>query len=448
MTQRLLTTTEIEWIISGIKPVDNKISEEASISSIEYTKSQLRKQLKGKKIYPNLLDKLKKGIEKNWHTSLIQPGENVGVITGQSIGEKQTQITLDSFHKCGSSDKKVTQGVPRFSELLMATKSPKMISGFIYFNHGNNTIKELRETIGDSIVELTLKKLIKSYEIKDGCTCPIPKWYKAWSIITNKFYTKDGYTHCLSLKIDTDKLYTYKISLEKVCREIESHYQDIFCVWSPDFGGRIDIWVDTREINLPENRQAYTDSSEIYDIYLEEVILTVMGEIIICGITGISQMYFNKEEGDGGGWMIETDGVDLHELFCLPHVNMAKTRSNNVWDIYNTLGIEASRQFLIDEFMDVLGGINVCHVKLLVERMTYSGSIGSISRFIMRRSDTGPFGKASFEETMDNFLKAGIYGHQEPTTGASASIICGKLSKLGTGLCQLKTDINKLLNYD
>ena len=193
-TQRLLTSKEIEWVLSGINPINNKIFTEASVASCEYTKSLLRKQLKRHKIYPKLLENLKLGIEHNWNTSLIPPGENVGVITAQSIGEKQTQITLDSFHKCGSSDKKVTQGVPRFSELLMATKSPKIVSGFIYFNNGNRSIKELRTTIGNSIVELTLGKLIKSYEIKDNQTSPKPKWYRAWSMITNNLHEDDFYS--------------------------------------------------------------------------------------------------------------------------------------------------------------------------------------------------------------------------------------------------------------
>jgi DNA-directed RNA polymerase beta' subunit len=76
--------------------------------------------------------------------------------------------------------------------------------------------------------------------------------------------------------------------------------------------------------------------------------------------------------------------------------------------------------------------------------MTDAGSIASITRYTMKKDESGPFGKASFEETMDNFLNAASKGEIEPTEGVSASIICGKRAKIGTGMINLKLDINKL----
>jgi hypothetical protein len=112
-----------------------------------------------------------------------------------------------------------------------------------------------------------------------------------------------------------------------------------------------------------------------------------------------------------------------------------------MWDIYESLGIEAARQFLIDEFMNVVSSdgtyINICHVMLLVDLMTFSGSISSISRYGIKRDQAGPLAKASFEESLDNFLKAGVFGDVESTKGVSASIMCGKRSKIGSGLCDL-----------
>ena len=63
---------------------------------------------------------------------------------------------------------------------------------------------------------------------------------------------------------------------------------------------------------------------------------------------------------------------------------------------------------------------------------------------VMRNEESGPMGKASFEETMDNFLKAGVYGQEEATRGVSASIICGKLAQIGTGVCELTMDVKSL----
>jgi DNA-directed RNA polymerase II subunit RPB1 len=76
--------------------------------------------------------------------------------------------------------------------------------------------------------------------------------------------------------------------------------------------------------------------------------------------------------------------------------------------------------------------------------MTYNGIITSISRYAMRAEGSGALSKASFEETLDNLLNAAVYGERECTDGVSASIICGKLGKFGTGVCELKVDMSKL----
>jgi hypothetical protein len=53
--------------------------------------------------------------------------------------------------------------------------------------------------------------------------------------------------------------------------------------------------------------------------------------------------------------------------------------------------------------------------------------------------------KASFEESLENFLKAGLNGEKETTDGVSASIMLGKLPKTGTGLFDIKIDTDKLI---
>ncbi|PKS09666.1 hypothetical protein jhhlp_004286 [Lomentospora prolificans] len=51
--------------------------------------------------------------------SLVEPGEAVGIVAGQSIGEPSTQMTLNTFHLAGHSAKNVTLGIPRLREILM-----------------------------------------------------------------------------------------------------------------------------------------------------------------------------------------------------------------------------------------------------------------------------------------------------------------------------------------
>ena len=63
--------------------------------------------------------------------SLVHPGENVGTIAAQGIGEPSTQMTLNTFHLAGHGGANVTLGIPRLREILMTAsenlKTPLMI---------------------------------------------------------------------------------------------------------------------------------------------------------------------------------------------------------------------------------------------------------------------------------------------------------------------------------
>ncbi|KAL6757628.1 hypothetical protein V8C86DRAFT_3135173 [Haematococcus lacustris] len=62
--------------------------------------------------------------------ALAAPGEAVGVVAAQSIGEPSTQMTLNTFHMAGRGEANVTLGIPRLREILMTAaqriKTPVM----------------------------------------------------------------------------------------------------------------------------------------------------------------------------------------------------------------------------------------------------------------------------------------------------------------------------------
>ena len=341
----------------------------------------------------------------------------------------------DTFHTAGSGEKNSTTGVPRVQEILNATKDPKSVNCIVHTKKHHETIAELRNTIGNEVVEITFYKITKDFKIEmDKKSEP---WYEAFKILHSDKFTQ--FTDCLSLQLDMDILYEYKLNMEMISEIISKNYGDMVCVFSPDNIGQMDIFVDTSNIDLPENRIDFIHTDNAKEIYLEEVVQPILSKIIICGVPGIENIYFNDNPNT-----FETDGSNFKKLLGLPFVDYTKTISNDVWDIYNTLGVEAVREFLIEEFTQLCSGINKCHIQLLSEKMTYTGSISSISRYTMRNEECGPMGKASFEETMDNFLKAGAYGQKEATRGVSASIICGKRANIGTGVCELMMDVKAL----
>jgi DNA-directed RNA polymerase beta' subunit len=164
------------------------------------------------------------------------------------------------------------------------------------------------------------------------------------------------------------------------------------------------------------------------------------------GITNIKDFFIEKKNDE---YILHTKGNNYIHLMGNENIVSQKTISNNMWNIYSILGIEATRQFLIDEFHRIVSSdgayINICHVELLVDIMTFSGTIISISRYGMKNGQFGALARASFEESLDNFLKAAFFSDKEATNDVSASIICGKRPQIGTGLCQLLLDFENFL---
>lgn len=347
----------------------------------------------------------------------------------------------DTFHKAGQSEKTMTTGVPRFQELLNATKKPRMINHKIYLKEKKNTISEVRKIVNHTINSFTLLDISESINVQ--LNKQKEKWYEPFKILFNDDFI--NYKHCITLKLNMEILFEYKLSLQNISEHINNNYDDLHCVFSPPHFKQIDVFVDTTNISLPEDRLLFINKENALFIYMEEVVQNMLEQMYVCGIPGITNIYFIKENNE---WIIETDSSNqfdtYRKLLSHPLIDYTKTISNNVWDIYETLDIEAARQFLIEEFLQIMDGINVCHAVLLVERMTYNGSICSITRYTLKKDESGPLGKASFEETMDNFLNAASNSSIEPAKGVSASIICGKRAGIGTGVIKLGIDISKL----
>jgi len=71
-------------------------------------------------------------IKTRFEQAIVNPGEMVGPIAAQSIGEPATQMTLNTFHNAGISSKNVTLGVPRINEIINVAKNIKTPSLKVY----------------------------------------------------------------------------------------------------------------------------------------------------------------------------------------------------------------------------------------------------------------------------------------------------------------------------
>jgi DNA-directed RNA polymerase beta' subunit len=109
-------------------------------------------------------------------------------------------------------------------------------------------------------------------------------------------------------------------------------------------------------------------------------------------------------------------------------------------------GIEAVRQCLYDEFMEVFSTeyVNYHHMITLIDTMTYPGFILSVNRFGMNKGESGVLAQSSFEETSKILFNAAISGEFDSMKGVSGNIMFGQKPPCGTGFVDILIDETKL----
>lgn len=339
--------------------------------------------------------------------------------------------TLNTFHSAGLAVQTVLSGVPRFMELLNATKEPRLSSTRFRLLRPVGGISECRDVIRDRLVCLPLIDLVASHTVFNQAQKTDP-WFDVFEFVYNNGHK--GLDYGVRMVMKSSILQKNRLRLDKIAECIESRFEDVHVVFSPQHLLTIDVYVD---MSMME-----TD----HDYFLRRVFLPRLFETEIGGVRGITG-YVASKDSSGTVW-IQTTGNNFLDLLALEWVDQRTMVSNNMWDTLSVIGIEATRMFLLEEFGRVISSdgnyIHPNHIMLLVDIMTFHGTLLSISRYGMKKEQTSPLAKASFEECFDHFLTAGFMGETEDVTSVSASIICGRRSQIGTGICDLVIDRTKL----
>ena len=167
--------------------------------------------------------------------------------------------------------------------------------------------------------------------------------------------------------------------------------------------------------------------------------LNKLKNVRIQGIRGIEKVILSKS-GDGEN-VIKTRGTNLKALVKLPEIDGAKTTTNDIKEISKVLGIEAGRIAVVNELSGVLRengiAVDIRHIMLLSDLMTWDGEIRGIVRTGITRGKSSPFARASFEETVKHLLEASFSGEVEQLEGVVENIIVGQPIKVGTGRVSL-----------
>ena len=416
--------------------------------------------------------------------AVVAPGEMVGIIAGQSIGEISTQLTLNTFHFSGVSSKSnVTTGVPRIEEILTLTSEPKNPSLNIYLKPEDETDKDKAHSITYMLEHTKLKELVNTIEIcfdpndydtlieEDRDTIAQFKAFEQMVEECGATKPDEGEKSkwIIRMIMDAETMLEKNITMDDLNFTLNNCYENqINCIYSDYNSDKLVFRIRMNEVIKSSASKTRTgekvktkvkpldQSDHIY--MLKNFQDQLLENVVIRGITGIRKVNLRKikdnvVEQNGSYkkqdiWVLDTIGTNLMEILSLDFIDKNRTVSNNIVEVYDVLGIEAARQTIYNEFVEVIEHdgtyINYHNFSILCDRMTFTSKLISICRHGINNDDIGPIAKASFEETPEMFLKAARHSELDTMRGVSANIMCGQEGFFGTSCFQVILDLKEM----
>ena len=405
-----------------------------------------------------LIEKIKIKI----YAAICNPGESVGVIASQTLGEASTQMTLNTFHLSGvgAGSKVVTQGIPRLDEIIRLSKNPKAVVTKIYLKEEYEQDEEAARMISSKLVYIKLVDIIERTEVlyentEETSHNENMEFLSIYNEFSDMFDTGEAADVCLSnwvlrIIMDKDSLMKYNLTVADIQELIESKKgaDELSCSFSDDNSNEVIL-----RINILENVDNNFD-------YLKDLQAS-LADMTLSGIKGIKEadpvdLMTIKYNADGSHnehniKTIETSGSNLIEILGMDNIDSTRTISNQIIEVYEIFGIEAARNHIMNELNKVYNesSPNPKHIELIADVMTYRGVLMQIDRHgINRKNDCGPIAKAAFEETVNIFVKAAVFAEKDNMQGVSANILAGQFCKVGTNSFDVMLDIDAIENAD
>lgn len=431
-------------------------------------------------------------IEARWFQSIASAGEMCGVVAAQSIGEPATQMTLNTFHYAGVSAKNVTAGVPRLKELINIAKRVRTPSVTIFVQ--SEELKQDREkaykelqaqleytTLGDLLAETRIiydpdptNTVVPEDEELVMLHTAVPTIGVDWSALS---------PWVLRIELNRVAFIAKHFEMKTIKDKILAVDPSLYIIESDDnsetlvirirlnntgtTGGFGNNPLDMMDANEGGNGLGGDDNDPNASEGDEDVRVLIdfeasLKDLRLRGIDNILKLY--SAEIKDKKWdkllglhkpkynetKLETDGTNLLQVLNNPFVDFTRTISNDVVEIFETLGIEACRQALLNEIRGVLSFdgsyVNFRHLSVLVDSMTFRGFLTAVTRHGINRVDSSPLLQSSFEETCEILMDAAMFAEHDEMNGISGNIMMGQLCPLGTGSFDLLLDDDKLVH--
>ena len=427
----------------------------------------------------NALVFLMENIILQYKKSIVSPGEMVGIIAAQSIGEPTTQMTLNTFHFAGVASKSnVTRGVPRIEELLSLSANPKKPSTTIFLKEEDQEDR-LKAQEQMYLLELTsLQEVTSSVSI---CFDPddlntliemdkvLMTEYREFQNLMDTCgmegeVVKKGVRSKWIIRFEFDKgaMLDKNISMSDIHFALKHSYKEhLECIYTDTNANNLVMRIRLTRALMKGKKKSLDQSDEIYGLKtLQENLLK---NVILRGVKKIPKVTIRKipnylimHEGNYEPreiWVLDTIGTNLEDILMLENIDINRTFSNDIQETFRVLGIEAARATIYNELAEVLEFdgtyINYHHINLLCDRIAATKKMVSIFRHGINNDDIGPLAKASFEETPEMFLRAARHAELDNMRGISANVMCGQEGYFGTNSFQVILDIAKtrMLEY-
>ena len=360
------------------------------------TKDQIRKFLAEKEITETQFKQILERVIKEYKSTRIEPCEAVGVIAAQSIGEPGTQMTMRTFHYAGVAEINVTLGLPRLIEIMDARKEPSTPTMTVFLEEDYRNDRDRAREVSWQIEAAPL------HEFGD---------------ITTDMENMHVVVHLNTKVCDKRKISAGEI-MEVAPKKIKDrrHYRD--------FEHAVDEDKSTIVFS-PKDKESYQNLFQLAEH---------VRKVVVQGIDDILRVVVRKE---GGEYILYTEGSNLKDVFDVAGVDTTRTRTNNISECANVLGIEAARNAIIFEAVSTLNEqgilVDVRHLMLVADMMCMEGEVKQIGRHGIAGEKESVLSRAAFEVTVNHLLDAAVANEVDELSGVTENVIVGQPIQLGTG---------------
>ncbi len=346
-------------------------------------------------------EKLVEQAKKAYAECQVTPGEAIGILTAQSIGEPGTQMTMRTHHIAGVTELNVTLGLPRIIEILDARKDPKTPSMFVYLKSQFCKNRDEAERVAARIKQVTIKELAKEVSMNLA-------------------------TQSIEIIFDKEELKKHGATMEHIA----------ICVDKQLKGSKIektDVKI-TIKPKLDEVKKIYRMKEKVK-------------EIAVAGVKNITNVLpiWRKDSEE---YVIQTFGSNLKDVFLIPEVDEAQTITNDLHEIADVLGIEAARAAVVNEIVKVLEEqgmpVDSRYIELVADLMCATGELQGITRHGITSQKSSVLARASFEIPLKHLIDASVIGETDQLTSVVENVMINQSIPVGTGLPDLVVKMEKI----